>query len=241
MLAAGTFVLLGESARDPSVPSPWAARRRRRRTGAGACRRVRRRPARRRPDRSLHGRRHAPARRRRCGPRHRPAGRPGHRRVRRDDRTPTEPPSCPGSPLETGEGPAVVLDVAADKEATFTDDESGCTFIDTWHAERLAVAVDAPAVEVAFAPEEQLADSSIDCPPAEPEPTGAGRRRRRDAETRSKATLPATDALARRDPAACRRAHRRRRPGRRVRSAAAPGPAPAPGHLSRRSPPRADG
>ena len=141
MLAVGTFVLLGESARDPSVPSPWAARRRHRRTDAGACRRLRRSPARRRPDRPLHRCRHASARRRRDRPRDRPAGRRG---IGEFDATTGADGAVvlSGVPVETGEGPAVVLDVAADKETTFTDDESGCTFIDTWHAERLAVAVD---------------------------------------------------------------------------------------------------
>jgi hypothetical protein len=97
----------------------------------------------------------------------------------------------PGVPLETGEGPAVVLDVEANKEATFVDDESGCAFIDTWHAERLAVAVAGQAVEVDFAPDEQLADSSIDCPAAETEPTGEVG----GIVGAPKATLPSTDAL----------------------------------------------
>jgi len=96
-----------------------------------------------------------------------------------------------GLPIETGEGAGVVVDVVVDKASTVVDEESGCTFSDSWHAERHDVAVDAALVEVEFAADEQSASSLVDCEGA-PEPTGevggiAGT---------PKATLPSTDTLA---------------------------------------------
>lgn len=69
-----------------------------------------------------------------------------------------------GLPIETGSGPAVLLQVIADKATTFEDAESGCSLAETWHAERVDVAVDGPAVEVAFGSDEQDSTSSIACP-----------------------------------------------------------------------------
>jgi hypothetical protein len=75
-------------------------------------------------------------------------------------------------PRETGEGGVVTLDVVAHKATSFTDEETGCVLDDTWDASRLGVAVDGTAVAVAFTADEQLAVSSIDCPPGQAAPTG---------------------------------------------------------------------
>jgi hypothetical protein len=97
-----------------------------------------------------------------------------------------------GLPIDDGEGAAVVLDVVVDKSSTVVDEESACTFSDTWHAERLGVTVDAPALEVAFTPDEQSASSLIDCEGGEgAAPTGAVG----GVVGTPKATLPATDTL----------------------------------------------
>jgi hypothetical protein len=69
-----------------------------------------------------------------------------------------------GLPIETGSGPAVRLQVTADKATTFEDAETGCSLAESWHAERVDVAVDGPAVEVAFGTDEQNSTSSITCP-----------------------------------------------------------------------------
>jgi hypothetical protein len=97
-------------------------------------------------------------------------------------------------PHETGEGGAVTLDVAAHKERSFTDADTGCVLDDTWDASRLAVPVDGVAVAVAFTADEQQAVSSIQCPPDQPPPTGevggvVG-------TPGPKATLPPTDTVA---------------------------------------------
>ena len=97
-----------------------------------------------------------------------------------------------GLPIETGEGDPVVVDVVVDKASTVVDQESGCTFSDSWHAERHGVTVDAAAIDVEFAAEEQSASSLIDCEGG-PEPTGqvggiTG------TPKAPKATLPSTDA-----------------------------------------------
>ena len=68
-------------------------------------------------------------------------------------------------PRETGEGDLVLVDVTAVKSTSFTDEESGCTFADSWHAERLGVAVDGAEVSVDFTADEQSPASSIQCPP----------------------------------------------------------------------------
>ena len=102
-----------------------------------------------------------------------------------------------GLPIETGEGDPVVVDVVVDKASTVVDEESGCTFSDSWHAERHDVAVDAAAVEVDFAAEEQAASSLIDCEGG-PEPTGQVG----GVIGTPGATLPATDMLAEAAPAA---------------------------------------
>lgn len=100
-----------------------------------------------------------------------------------------------GLPIEDGDGVAVVIDVVVDKASTVVDEESACTFIDTWHAERLGLAVDSPAVDVSFTPEEQSGSSLVDCEGGEgAEPTGqvggvVG------TPKAPKATLPSTDAL----------------------------------------------
>lgn len=99
-------------------------------------------------------------------------------------------------PFEAGIGPAVTLDVAADYETMFVDDESGCSFIDSWHAERAAVAANERAVEVEFAADEQQALSSIDCPPTEPAPTGQVGGVVGTPKAPPKATLPSTDTLS---------------------------------------------
>jgi hypothetical protein len=69
-----------------------------------------------------------------------------------------------GIPIETGSGPAVRLQVTADKATTFDDTETGCSLAESWHAERVDVAVDSLAVEVAFGHDEQDSTSSITCP-----------------------------------------------------------------------------
>ena len=103
-----------------------------------------------------------------------------------------------GLPIDDGEGAAVVVDVVVDKASTIIDEESACTFSDTWHAERLGVAVDSPALEVAFTPEEQSASSLIDCEGGEgAAPTGAVG----GVVGTPKATLPSTDALSESEPA----------------------------------------
>ena len=102
-----------------------------------------------------------------------------------------------GLPIETGEGAAVVVDVVVDKASTVVDEESGCTFSDSWHAERHGVAVDAAAIDVEFAAEEQSASSLVDCEGG-PEPTGEVG----GITGTPKATLPSTDALADAAPAA---------------------------------------
>jgi hypothetical protein len=99
-------------------------------------------------------------------------------------------------PIDDDEGAAVMLDVVVDKASTVVDEESACTFSDTWHAERLGVEVDAPAVEVAFTPEEQSASSLVDCDGGDggegATPTGAVG----GVVGTPKATLPATDTVA---------------------------------------------
>lgn len=74
-------------------------------------------------------------------------------------------------PRESGEGDAVVIDVSASKETSFTDAETGCVHADSVFAERLGVAVDAAEVAVEFTPAEQNPASSITCPPDESEPS----------------------------------------------------------------------
>lgn len=74
-------------------------------------------------------------------------------------------------PIETGDGPLVRLGVVADKSTSNPDVGDGCSLAETWHAERMDVAVDAAAVEVVFADDEQDSASSITC--QETEPTGA--------------------------------------------------------------------
>jgi hypothetical protein len=96
-------------------------------------------------------------------------------------------------PRETGEGDPVVVDVTATKSTSFTDDESGCTFADSWYAERLAVAVDGAEVSVDFTADEQSPASSIQCPPEEVPPS-------QEVEgtvgtPAPAATLPSTDTL----------------------------------------------
>jgi hypothetical protein len=101
-----------------------------------------------------------------------------------------------GLPIDDGQGAAVVLDLVVDKASTVVDEESACTFIDSWHAERLGIEVDAPALEVAFAPEEQSASSLVDCDGGDggegAAPTGAVG----GVVGTPKATLPATDTLS---------------------------------------------
>ena len=97
-------------------------------------------------------------------------------------------------PRETGEGDAVLIDVSASRETSFTDEETGCVYADSVSAQRMGVAVDAADVAVAFTPEEQSPASSISCPPTEPEPT-----QEVEGEVGTpgpKHTLPPTDALA---------------------------------------------
>jgi hypothetical protein len=105
-----------------------------------------------------------------------------------------------GLPIETGEGAPVVVDVVVDKASMVVDEASGCTFSDSWHAERHGVAVDATAIDIEFAAEEQSASSLIDCEGG-PEPTGevggiSG------TPNAPKATLPSTDTLVDVAPAA---------------------------------------
>ena len=75
-------------------------------------------------------------------------------------------------PHETGEGGVVTLDVTAHKESSFTDSETGCVTNDSWDASRTGVQVDDVALAVEFTADEQQAVSSIECPPAQPSPTG---------------------------------------------------------------------
>ncbi|HEX5013954.1 MAG TPA: hypothetical protein VFV72_07300 [Candidatus Limnocylindrales bacterium] len=94
-------------------------------------------------------------------------------------------------PREAGEGDAVVVDVSASRETTFTDEDTGCVFAESVHAERLGVAVDAADVAVAFTPAEQNPASSITCPPDESEPS----QEVEEAVGTPGHTLPPTDAL----------------------------------------------
>jgi hypothetical protein len=95
-------------------------------------------------------------------------------------------------PHETGEGGPVTLDVAAHKETSFTDSETGCVLNDTWDASRLGVPVDDVALAVAFTADEQQAVSSIECPPEVAPPTGEVG----GAVGTPGATLPPTDSVA---------------------------------------------
>ena len=76
-----------------------------------------------------------------------------------------------GLPIEIDDGPAIRLAVVADKSTTSQDEGSGCSLAESWHAERLDVAIDASGVEVVFGEAEQDSASSISCP--DTEPTGA--------------------------------------------------------------------
>ena len=96
-----------------------------------------------------------------------------------------------GLPIETGSGPAVLLQVTADKATTFEDTESGCLLAESWHAERVDVAVDGPAVEVAFGIDEQNSTSSITCPDTTVPSGGVG-----GVIGRPQITPPATDIEA---------------------------------------------
>jgi hypothetical protein len=99
-----------------------------------------------------------------------------------------------GLPRETGEADPVVVDITATKSASFTDEETGCTFADSWYAERRGVAVDAVEVTVDFSADEQSPASSIQCPPEEAPPTQeVGGAIGTPAPAR---TLPPTDAPA---------------------------------------------
>jgi hypothetical protein len=97
-------------------------------------------------------------------------------------------------PRETGEGAAVVIDVSASKETSFTDTETGCVYADSVYAERRGVAVDGAEVAVEFTPAEQSPASSITCPPTEPEPTQEVQEA--VGTPGPKHTLPPTDTLA---------------------------------------------
>jgi hypothetical protein len=98
----------------------------------------------------------------------------------------------PDIPRETGEGDPVTVDVVATKSTTFTDEETGCTLSDSWHAERLGVAVDDVAVSVDFTADEQTPASSLACPPDQPPPTGEVQ----EAVGTPGRTLPPTDSIA---------------------------------------------
>ena len=176
MLGRRTFVLLGESARDPSVPSSGAARRRRR------------------------GARGRPARARRSpSPRSRttttltvrfvdavallPVDRAAvHVTAHQDGAVidevdgETDAAGVVGADRACRTRPAsggpVTLDVVAHKNTTFTDAATGCTVTDTWDASRLAVPVDGVELTVEFTADEQQAVSSIECPPEVAPPTG---------------------------------------------------------------------
>lgn len=96
-----------------------------------------------------------------------------------------------GLPIETGDGPTISLDVAADKSSTVDDAASGCSLAETWHAERAGIAVDRAAIEVVFGDAEQDSTSSLVCPNSEPTGAVAG------AVGTPHVTLPPTDGAVR--------------------------------------------